>query len=201
LDVGCQTGEFGLIALRDGIVPYGIEMSEPYADICRHAWGRGSRIHYGSISSADFKPNSFDYITAFETLEHMCDPIEALQKMRSWLKKDGVIAISVPASDYFHFKYWILAKQPASNFIRNALMRSRPFYSRQVLPHTHIYNFSKKSVALMLNKAGFRTIHMSLTGWHGYMKSILNTTSNMLDFISASRISLAPSIFAIASQN
>jgi hypothetical protein len=42
----------------------------------------------------------------------MCDPIYALRRLRSWLSADGVLALSVPSSDYFRFEFWLLRNSP-----------------------------------------------------------------------------------------
>lgn len=198
LDVGCQTGDFGAVVQQDGVQPNGTELSESYASICKARWGNEAQVHLGSLSDAPFQNRQFQYVTAFETLEHMCDPIEELRRFRTWLADDGLLAISVPSSDYFNFKYWMLRKSPVASVVGKAFERRAAFYKHQVLPHTHIYNFSHKSIGLMLRRAGYQPIFLSVTGWHGPRGKVMRPVSRALEAVSQSRIGLAPSLFAIA---
>lgn len=196
LDFGCQTGEFGAIAQRDGPRMFGVELSPDYASIAAERWGGGSTIHSGMLEDAPFSREQFAYITAFETLEHMCDPVTALRQFNEWLRDDGILAISVPSSDYFHLKYWVLARSPAKYLARRFLGKvNRSF---QVLPHTHIFTFSPASVSMVLQKAGFEPIFVSPTGWHGRWRLVGGLLSQWLWRLSRRRIALAPSVFALA---
>jgi len=197
LDVGSQTGDFGVLAQQDGVQPHGVELSRSYADLCQQRWGRNSRIHCGPIADAPFHSGQFQYITCFETLEHMCDPIGALRRFRSWLAPDGLLAISVPSSDYFHFKFWLLRRSPLTPVARRVFERRLDFYKTQVLPHTHIYNFSHRSVRLLLERGGFQPVFLELTGWHGRIGSLAGVVARVLEAASSSRIGLAPSLFAV----
>jgi 2-polyprenyl-3-methyl-5-hydroxy-6-metoxy-1,4-benzoquinol methylase len=198
LDIGCQTGDFGTFPLADGVVPNGIEMSRSYADVCRQRWGGGSLVHCGPVAQAPFAPRQFRYITSFETLEHTCEPIAVLEKARQWLAPDGRIALSVPSSDYFHFKFWLLRRSLAAGTMSAVFRRRSEFYATQVLPHTHIYNFSMDSVGRLLARSGFVPVHMGLTGWHGSSAPLFGAVGSLLAGVSGSRIAFAPSVFAIA---
>ena len=198
LDFGCQTGEFGTIAARDGVRPHGVELSPSYASSAKEAWGEGSMVHSGAMRDAPFSDGQFSYITAFETLEHMCDPIAAMRSMATWLREDGIFAMSVPSADYFHLKYWVLKKSPVGQVVMPLLARNKPAYRRQALPHTHIYNFSFNSVRVLLQRGGFRPISVSLTGWRGRQAGIGSLIGRRLERLPCVEIGLAPSLFAIA---
>jgi len=197
LDVGSQTGEFGALVQQDGVQPHGIELSRSYADFCRERWGSGSQVHCGPVTDAPFRRGQFQYITSFETLEHMCDPIDALCRLRIWLAPDGLLALSVPSSDYFHFKFWLLRRSPLSPVAKWVFERRLEFYKKQVLPHTHIYNFSHKSTQLLLERGGFQPVFLELTGWHDRLGTFVDPLARALEVISGSRMGLAPSFFAI----
>jgi 2-polyprenyl-3-methyl-5-hydroxy-6-metoxy-1,4-benzoquinol methylase len=198
LDIGCQTGDFGVLAQHDGVQPNGIELSQSYAAISQQRWGSGAHVHCGTLYDVPFEQRQFHYITAFETLEHLCDPIAALCRLRMWLATDGILALSVPSSDYFHFKFWLLRKSPLASLAQRVLERRLPVYKTQVLPHTHIYNFSHTSVRLLLTRAGFTPVFVGLTGWHGCIGSLCNLGGKLLAIASGSRVGFAPSLFVIA---
>jgi 2-polyprenyl-3-methyl-5-hydroxy-6-metoxy-1,4-benzoquinol methylase len=198
LDVGCQTGDFGVLAQYDGVQPNGIELSQSYAAISQQRWGSEAHVHCGTLNDAPFEPRQFQYITAFETLEHMCDPIAALCRLYTWLTTDGILVLSVPSSDYFHFKFWLMRKSPLAPLVQRILARRSAVYKAQVLPHTHIYNFSHTSVRLLLAHAGFIPVFVGLTGWHGRIGSLCHLSGRLLEMVSRSRVGFAPSLFVIA---
>jgi hypothetical protein len=104
----------------------------------------------------------------------------------------------VPSSDYFHFKFWLFTESPIADLLRRRFKRRSQFYERQVLPHTHIYNFSPESIRLLLDKSGLRLLSLRLTGWHGRSGPALDLLGRSLTFFSRGRIALAPSFFAVA---
>jgi 2-polyprenyl-3-methyl-5-hydroxy-6-metoxy-1,4-benzoquinol methylase len=198
LDLGCHTGEMGTVAARDGVGPNGIELSRQYAAHCQRTWGELSRVHCGSVFEAPFRNGEFQYISAFEVLEHMCDPAQALAKMREWLAPDGLLAVSMPSSDYFHFKFWLLRNSPVARMTRSVFEHYSAFYRRQILPHSHIFNFSHSSMRLLLERGGFQPVSVGLTGWHGRTGALLNPLGRLLELVSHARIGVAPSLFAMA---
>lgn len=75
------------------------------------------------ISTADLaihaEPDSawnenFDYILAFEVLEHIEQDAQALEQWCSWLRPGGALLISVPA----HQKHWTIVDEWAGHFRR-----------------------------------------------------------------------------------
>lgn len=197
LDMGCQMGDFGELARQEGVRPHGIELSSDYASRCRVRWQDPQSVHEGPLSTARFPKEHFQYIAAFETLEHILDPIGALKQFHGWLAHDGLVAFTVPASDYFHLKFWLLRTSWLSSIFRPLMERYREFYVKQVLPHTHIYNFSQSSAKQMLKRAGFEPVYIGLTGWHGPVGRTLAPISSLLSLVSRRRLSVAPSIIAI----
>lgn len=198
LDVGCQTGELGSIAKRDGIEPNGVELSPDYAAKALRAWGPPSKVHQAPLATAAFEAASFAYITAFETLEHVRDPGAELRHMHRLLSPDGVLAVSVPSSNYFHFKYWFIRRSPIAPLVSRIMAKRSAFYLHQVLPHTHLYNFSHDSLERLLDAAGFETVRIGVTGWHGRHATVLNSAATALDFITHDVAGFAPSVAAIA---
>lgn len=195
LDFGCQTGEFAAIARKDGVRPSGVELSTDYARIAADRWGVGSVVHSGPLDEAPFRAGEFAFVSAFETLEHMCDPLHALRQLRRWLASDGLLAVSVPSSDYFHLKYWVLARSPMRVLARRLRLTSD---SARVLPHTHIFNFSPQSLAMLLQRGGFDPLLVSPTGWHGRTRLVGEPVSELLWRVSRRRLALSPSVFALA---
>ncbi len=99
VDVGSGTG--GNLALLStyGEV-YGIEMSERACMICRR---KGfSKIYCGKIEDVlpSMSEKKFDLITLIDVLEHLDDDIGILGTLRSALKEEGHILVTVPAHPF-----------------------------------------------------------------------------------------------------
>ena len=198
LDFGCQTGEFGSVAMRDGVVPNGVELSPDYAQKAQAAWGTRSKVVAEPLQPGMFAERAFQYVTAFETLEHMTDPRSCLKTLRGVIATDGVLALSVPSTHYFWFKFKVLlALRARPALFKRILGRRAGMYSSQILPHTHLYNFTPRSVALLLRQAGFESVLIRAVGWTG-RSALLAGFCNLLMAITGGRIGMAPSVFAVA---
>jgi 2-polyprenyl-3-methyl-5-hydroxy-6-metoxy-1,4-benzoquinol methylase len=199
LDFGSAWGAFGNIAKNRGVIPYGIELQPSAAEFSLRLWGGNSIIHRGPIETSPFSDNLFHYVTAFETLEHIFDPIKILKKMKRLVRNDGIIAISVPSAHYFTFKYWLYRKQPFNAWMRRSFPGNME--GGRVLIHNHLNTFSLKSAILMMEKAGLSVIHITpycsgLSG--GILGRVLKLVGRILWVISFKKIAFAPSIFIVA---
>ena len=93
------------------------------------------RILYLSESELDRREHSFDVITAIEVLEHAMDPVKVLRRIRSLLKPGGL------------FFYTTGNAEPH----RAALLSWRYF-----VPEIHISLYEPRTLALALERSGFR---------------------------------------------
>ena len=198
LDYGSAWGAFGNATKQSGVIPNGIELQAAGAAVSRQLWGQASTVHEGSIETAPWPDKSFDYVTSFETLEHVFDPIRILSHMRRLLKDDGVVAISVPSAHYFEFKYWLYRRSPVSSWMMRNLAGNM---EGRVLCHNHITTPSLASTSMMMDKAGLRVVHVEpycggLSG--GRVGRMLRMAGKVLWRLSSNRIVFAPSIFAVA---
>ena len=96
LDVGCGAGAF-LSMMRDrGWSVHGVEVNESAVQRARE---QGLDVFCGSLDEAMLPTESFDYIRASHSFEHMTRPHETLEEMRRLLKPDGKLLIAVPNYD------------------------------------------------------------------------------------------------------
>ncbi len=105
LDIGAGEG-FAMKSLAiAGFDTWGLEPSQPFRRHCIDDMGIDSdRLQLASVETADYQPNSFDFITLGAVLEHLYDPHAALGRAMRWLKPGGVVQAEVPSSD------WLVAK-------------------------------------------------------------------------------------------
>jgi len=94
LDIGCGYGYFLDASRREGYTVHGLDVSEWATQYAVEKLGLSMTI--GKIGDVHFPSQNFDIITMWHSLEHTPDPHKALQRAKSWLKKDGILVIDVP---------------------------------------------------------------------------------------------------------
>lgn len=100
LDIGAGTGDFLVVAKKDGWDATGIEPSEKAKSI---AINKGVNF---SNNLSDLKDNSFDVITMWHVLEHVPNLDEYILELKRLLKPTGTILIAVPNFKSFDAEYY-----------------------------------------------------------------------------------------------
>lgn len=137
LEVGSNVGLFLKVAGDRGWKASGIEPSRWAVTTGRERFGVDLR--QGTLEDfASEEPS--DAIVMLDVLEHLYDPLADLRLLRSLLDEDGLLTVSTINIEGFHGR------------VRN---ESWPWFIR---PHLHY--FSPKTLAWMLNVAGFEMV-----GW------------------------------------
>lgn len=141
LDVGCSTGLFLKEAKAAGWDAYGIDISKEAAQYARQNYGL--KVTAGKLDGSEFEPAFFDAVTFWDSLEHVPDPYRDLLRVREILKPDGFIFISTPNID---------GLIPRTTY---CLCGKTFGIWEHPTPPGHIYQFSRKTLTALLNKAGF----------------------------------------------
>ncbi len=88
--------------------------------------------------------NQYDYIVILDVLEHIRNPLEVLQKVRSLLKPEGKLLLSIP--------------NIAHNSVLLGLLKNKFQYTQVgLLDNTHVHFFTYDSIKQMLGQAGLTT--------------------------------------------
>lgn len=150
LDVGCGPGLLLGLARDRGWNISGIDIS-PWA--AKYATDKlGTVIQCGRLEELRFQPNTFDAVVANHVLEHVADPLSALQQLYRVLKEDGLLAVGVP------------------NFgSLMARLQGRRWPS--LLPDQHRWQFAPRNLTMLLHKAGFDVCELSFEGRRYSMRS------------------------------
>ena len=139
LDVGCGMGRFLEIAQAEGWVGQGLEL---FSGIAQKTSGRlGIKVHRGSILEADLPGKSFDLITLFDVIEHIGEPVRALEICKRILKPGGVLVLTTP-----NF-----------NGLGRRVMGRDAF---AIWPNEHLIYFRPSTLRKALGLAGFTDIEM-----------------------------------------
>jgi SAM-dependent methyltransferase len=94
LDFGAGSGEFLAVCKEAGCEATGIEPGESYANYASTTYG--VKVLNKPWQEADLPESSFDVISTHHVVEHLREPVDALRRLASWLKDDGVLYIAVP---------------------------------------------------------------------------------------------------------
>lgn len=148
IDLGCGPGFFLSQARKAGFDTHGIESSDWAHKLATEKLALPN-IHHGKLNIAFTLPSqSFDFVTAFDLIEHLSDPKLLIQAATHLLKPKGLLVITTPRFDSFlaklsgkkwhavfpeHLHYFSLASI-------NHLFSSYDFEIAQI--HSHTRHFS-----------------------------------------------------------
>jgi 2-polyprenyl-3-methyl-5-hydroxy-6-metoxy-1,4-benzoquinol methylase len=135
LDFGCGIGKLCQIAREHGVQTTGVE-----ADSCARQIARKSgalRVYASLDELRATEPGArFEIIVIWDVIEHLREP---------WVDLGALSALLQPGG-------WLLLSTPNANSFRALLRRER--WENTVNP-THFYYFERRSLRLVLERAGF----------------------------------------------
>lgn len=138
LDLGCWVGYLLATARDRGWEVCGVEPSDFAATFARERLGLP--ILQADLLTAELEPASFDAIVLGDVLEHLTDPLAALEHIATLLAPGGVLYLALPDA--------------GSRLAR--LMGARWW---SVIP-THVQYFSRASVTILLRRGGYRVLQI-----------------------------------------
>lgn len=133
LEIGCASGSFMHRMAEAG---WEVEGIEPSASAGGAALQLGYPVHIGSLESAPEPSRRFDLVVGWMVLEHLHDPVAALQKLHRWTNPGSWLGLSVPDAGAAEFR-----------FFKDA------WYALQ-LPN-HLYHYTPETVTAVLHRAGW----------------------------------------------
>jgi len=136
LDVGCGTGEF-LALLQEDFDVYGVEVSQRYLKIAAERYSLPHLVA-GELTGAGFEADFFDVVQMRGVLQHLPDPSAQLAEALRVTRPGGLIVISATPN----------IASPAARIFRA--------HFRLLAPDQMVYDFSPRTLRLMLEKAGYR---------------------------------------------
>lgn len=151
LEVGSSTGVMLNLFKGRGWDTLGIEPSGS----AKEAKKKGLKILNTKFEEADLPDEYFDLVVLNHTLEHMDKPDEVLIKICRILKPGGYVYVDVP-------NFGSLASK--------LLGKKWPY----LLPEEHKSQFTRKSLAILLERADFKIVHWeSRSGVFEYANPLL----------------------------
>ena len=134
LDVGCGFGETLAYHAARGCEAYGIEADE---NILRVGERYGLNVRAGLFDPSYYEPESFDYVTMDQVIEHVADPQDFMRGIAKVLKPGGMVILSTPNGSSYG----------ARLFGRRWINWHIPY---------HLQHFSRRSLKIVAEDSGFR---------------------------------------------
>lgn len=142
LDVGCGVGYFLDVARERGWEVYGTEFTDESMRINRD---KGFNMNQGPLKATNYAPESFDIITSFEVIEHINNPDEEMNQIKTILRQGGLFYCTTP------------------NF--NSLSRHQLKGQWNVIVYPeHLSYYTPKSMDYLLKHHGFHKKEVLTTG-------------------------------------
>jgi 2-polyprenyl-3-methyl-5-hydroxy-6-metoxy-1,4-benzoquinol methylase len=145
LDVGCGNGDFLFAAMEMGYATLGIDVSAAAVARVRR---RGLDAIQGSLAAAPLE-RAFEFVTAWDVIEHVNDPRTFVRRSRDLLTPGGYLVLKTPD-------------------VRRAtigLAMAAPRWRRGLLQlPAHLQLFNKASLARLLEDAGFSDARVARIG-------------------------------------
>jgi len=141
LEVGCGEGMTGKeLKKRVGVFVAGIELNENAAELAGDVL---DDVIAGDIEKIEipYNPASFDCIIFADVLEHLVDPLSALQKVKKVLKKDGTIIMSIPNVQFY-------------GVVHELIEGNWTYQKEGILDETHLRFFTLKEIEKLVKNAG-----------------------------------------------
>lgn len=114
LEIGCGAGALLNDIQKLGFQAEAVEFSPKAVEIAKYINSDISHSIFNSFDQIEKNNSKFDYIMAFEVLEHIEDDFDALSSWVNYLKPGGKAILSVPA----HPKKWNASDNWAGHFRR-----------------------------------------------------------------------------------
>lgn len=168
LDVGAGTGMLVEEAQKAGLNPTGVELSSWCADV---AMKRGLPVIQGAIPHPDLQGQYFDAVTLIDVIEHVANPIELLEACANHLQPGKPLVLVTPDV----------------RSVTARLLGKRWWHYRIA----HIGYFSKKTISLALENAGFTVVSIRRPAWYFQVKYLYERLKRYLplpDFAKSSNL-------------
>jgi SAM-dependent methyltransferase len=173
LDVGCGDGHFLYLCSQMGFCCSGVEDSKALSTYASQK--AGAQVLQGLYAKDMFPAESFDVITLIQVLEHIPNPIDALETAYYHLRPNGILVIEVPSIRSPHFLAYRLTG--IKEFVKPP---------RGVV-YCHFGYFAPKSLTTLTAKCGFKEISVVTGRWQykypGYLKPLGKVLDPLLNAV------------------
>lgn len=148
LDVGTAQGFLGQLLQKTGLEVDAVEPNPEWAQAARPFY---RELFLSPIETAILPPNTYRVVVCGDVLEHVVNPLVALEKLKIATTDDAVFLISLP--NIAHIAVRLLL-----------LLGLFPHMERGILDRTHLHFYTRDTAQKMLERAGLRVVSATPTG-------------------------------------
>ncbi len=157
LDAGCGTGWFSKAAAERGANVTSMDLGEGLLQQVSIKC-KSNRV-VGSILNIPFSDNTFDYIVSSEVIEHIPQPLDAIDELYRVLKPGGKLVLSTP-NKVWYFSIWIANAlklrpyQGLENWVSRSQLKNKlkeTGFQIDEFPGIHLFPFVHKLTYPILN--------------------------------------------------
>lgn len=146
LDIGCGFGFFLNTARKFKWQVTGVELSKPAVQYAQNFYKLD--VFNGEVENANYANHTFNVITFWDVLEHVPNPATFLNYVQQILKKDGLIAFSIPnisslAARLYKGDWWTLK------------------------PEEHLWHFNPQTLKQLLQEQHYKLLLMAKAPFNG----------------------------------
>jgi SAM-dependent methyltransferase len=140
-EVGCATGFFMDLARQRGWETEGIDISEFAAQKARE---KGLKVMAGLLDVYNSN-KKFGVVAMQDLIEHVKDPVDVILRAKNLLMENGLLFITTPDAGSLWARIW-----------------NKKWHA--FVPPQHLFYFSMNNLKSILQKNGFKIIHISHHG-------------------------------------
>lgn len=159
LEIGAAEGHFLALARGAGFDVFGIEPAEEAARAARER--AGVEIVAGFIEDAQLPAAPFDVACAWHVLEHISEPVGALERIRGVLAQRGRLFVEVPNIES------VSARRAGADW-------------PHLWPEHHVGQYGPRSLTAVLERAGFEVDDVRTVPFFAYYRPAVRLRPQML---------------------
>lgn len=148
LDFGCAKGNFLNKLKNENLKLYGVDISPVETEEGRFKFALN--LICGDIFKLNFEKDSFDFITSWDTIEHLQNPYEVLGEFRRILGPGGYLVVRIPSEDSLITKIFVFFYKVSFGIFKKPLMR--------IYNYHHLNSFSPEVLSRWLKSLDFEVI-------------------------------------------
>ena len=152
-EIGCAYGFFLNAARATFASVRGIDVSDDAVRFARQELGLD--VSCGDWLDADVSGQYFDVVCMWDTIEHLAAPRRYLEKASSCMPAGSLIAIT-------------------TGDIGSLNARVQKGRWRLIHPPTHLHYFTRQSLTQLLDRCGFRVVHVEYCGVYRSVRGIVH---------------------------
>jgi SAM-dependent methyltransferase len=171
LDIGCGAGEYLKIGSDLGMNVTGYDVDSSIEEYITKTYK--FKVVTGNLDEDTFNEGSFDVIVLSHVIEHLNDPKLMVKNIYKFLKKDGILVLTMPNPNALIDNIVSFAKRVTSK--ERGDTRLTPY----ITPF-HINGFSLKSTRFMLLESRFKIKHLGMISGLSWTDSNLVFVKKMI---------------------